>query len=159
GPPLLTDVNRDGRPDLVVGSGEQAIVLLNEPGGFRALPPIPVGFRVLSQAAADLDGDGAVDLVLAGVSGGAVVLGDGTGAFTLAQNFPLPRDFSLSLAIGDVNGDKLPDIAINGTTAGVSVLLGNGDGSFLFPPPERLSSNGTGLSSADVNRDGQPDLV
>jgi hypothetical protein len=41
----------------------------------------------------------------------------------------------------------------------VSVLLGNGDGSFQFAPPERISPDDASRFIADVNRDGRPDLV
>jgi hypothetical protein len=75
------------------------------------------------------------------------------------------------LAIGDVNGDGIPDLVVasdcissegcsSGTPGAVSVLIGNGDG--IFQPAVNYSVNGYGATSVaigDVNGDGHPDLL
>jgi hypothetical protein len=62
--------------------------------------------------------------------------------------------------VSDLNGDGLPDLAVaNFHDHSVSVLLGNGDGTFQaavdYPANEALSS----LAVADFNHDGVPDLA
>src|SRR5438034_902593 len=58
----------------------------------------------------------------------SVLLGNGDGTFGTKANFTTGT-FPLSLAIGDLNGDRKPDVVLASGT-GISVLLGNGDGSF-----------------------------
>jgi len=66
---------------------------------------------------------------------------------------------SLSIVVADVNGDGKPDLLLP-SSAGVSVLLGNGNGT--FQPAVTFSTGGIAtfsLAVADVNGDGKPDVV
>src|SRR5204862_442612 len=109
--------------------------------------------------AADLDGDGNVDLLLGGTQLWFVPgAGDGT--------FGTPRRAasrgSGGLLLRDFDGDGKLDLLVQeSSTAGVRLFLldGNGDGTFR---PERLVAEGsfsTRYSVADFNRDGAPDLA
>src|ERR1700733_8066789 len=67
----------------------------------------------------------------------SVLLGNGDGTFQVAQNYSSGGYQAWSIAVGDVNGDGKPDlVVVNGCAtsscqeAGLSVLLGNGDGTF-----------------------------
>lgn len=134
-------------------------------------------------AAGDVNGDGKPDLVVAnynytaaalaeGAQGGyssgsvSVMLGNGDGSFQARQDFAtlgLPR----SVAIADVNGDGKLDIAATGSgfnvaTSGfsnVSVLLGNGDGTFQAHQDYGDYEQSRAVAIADVTGDGRPDLV
>jgi hypothetical protein len=60
----------------------------------------------------------------------SVLLGNGDGTFQAARNFGV-GSYPLSVAVGDFNGDGVPDLAVaNASSNNVSVLLGNGDGTF-----------------------------
>ncbi len=75
-----------------------------------------------------------------------------------------PKTFSVgngatSVAVGDFNGDGKKDLAVaNQTDNTVSVLLGNGDGTFL-PATNYHATSPTYLTTGDFNNDGHPDLV
>jgi hypothetical protein len=104
-----------------------------------------------SVAAGDVNGDGDTDLVTGNYGSVSVLLGDGLGAFGIAQNYP-SGDYSDSPAIvlADFNNDSNADIAVNGAT----VLLGRGDGT--FSPP---LNSGAGSVAGDFNRDGWLDAA
>jgi hypothetical protein len=118
--------------------------------------------------AADVNGDGKLDLVLAN-GGVGVLLGNGDGTFQAAANYASGGDNAESVAVADVNGDGIPDLLVANECAGdcefdergaVGVLLGNGDGTF-----QAAVSYDTGgflansVAVGDVNGDGKPDLV
>jgi hypothetical protein len=82
-----------------------------------------------------------------------------------SQLFEAPRAFPIgvqpqSVAVGDLNKDGIPDLAVvNGGSGNVSVLLGDGAGTFQ---PALSYAAGVGPSSvviADLDGDGRPDLV
>ena len=170
----IADLNGDGRPDLVVTNSvdETIDVLLgNGDGTFRALEPIPVGAEPYSIAIADLNGDGKQDLVVANFSTGTVgvFFGNGDGTFQPERTFDLgPYSLPESVAVVDLNGDGKADIIVgalntqNGGDASVSVLMGNGDGT--FQPARKLLDFGSNsdlvaLAVADLNGDGKPDIA
>jgi VCBS repeat protein/putative metal-binding protein len=120
-------------------------------------------------AAADLDRDGHADLVAtnAATREVSVLLGDGHGGFGAERHFPAGRDVSPSgvdidaaLAVADLDGDAIPDLAVTSDeSTEVAVLRGVGDGTFR---PQTLYATGGGATSvvaADVDEDHRPDLV
>jgi len=126
---LLSDVNGDRRPDLVIShQTEQISILLNDGGGaFGHAPgsPIAVGADVFGFAVADINRDQKSDLVAATVDSVTVFTGDGR-RFVRAPGSPFaagPGAYNLTL--GDINKDGKPDVAAASFEANaVTLLLG-----------------------------------
>jgi FG-GAP-like repeat/Bacterial Ig-like domain (group 3) len=176
-PVAIADVNGDGKTDLVVVEGDSmfSVLLGNGDGTFQA----PVSYSsggpsAYSVAIADLNGDGKLDVVFAGdVTGREVVvgvlLGNGDGTFQTPVIYSTGTGGYDSVAIADLNGDGYADVVVasecldcahGANPGGVSVLLGNGDGT--FQAPTNYGSGGWDASSvaiADLNGDGYPDLA
>ena len=168
------DLNGDGWPDLtVVGANwtrTVIIVLINDGGGrfhrdrVYASPAID-GANLI--AAGDVDGNGIVDVVVAGRPYGEVLFGDlavllGTGSGQLAA----PRTVAglgpwSDLAVGDFNADGRLDAALAAhSDHAVRVRLATGDGT--FGSARRLGAfegAAEAVTSADLNHDGILDLA
>jgi hypothetical protein len=187
----VADVNGDGKLDLLVansGSHESgvstsnaAVLLGNGDGTFQTaeiFETYPQGLTSL--AVADLNDDGKPDVVettcffsttcLGGIGAVLVQLGNGDGTFQAPQVYRSGGYLPTMVALADVNLDgKLDAVVVNAgecqhcPSGGVTVLLGNGDGTFSpFAPAHRFSSGGSDAMSAalgDVNGDGRLDVV
>jgi FG-GAP-like repeat/FG-GAP repeat len=160
--------------------GHTVGILLGAGGGM--FPAQPVHYRVgrtenavpLRTVIGDLNGDGFMDLVTANLHDNSVsiLLGVGDGTFTSAVSYDVgggpdvPGNGSAdqrgpwSVAIGDLNGDGILDIAtplyMSNT---VSVLLGVGDGTFTGAVTYDVGSGPTGVAIGDLNVDGSMDLA
>ena len=125
---------------------------------------LPAGPHPRAMVSADVNGDGKPDLVTANFTGNSVsvLLSNGNGTFQSPRTFAVGanQSYAMSVALTDVNGDGKKDIVVaNGIGGTVSVLLGNGDGTFA---PQRTFAAGPNpycVSVLDVSGDGKPDII
>jgi hypothetical protein len=175
----LGDVNGDSHLDVVVGGSTTSVLLGNGDGTFQ--PAIITQFGgALGQLAdfklADVNGDGKLDLVAVNSLGSqavlSVALGNGDGTFRDPYAFSGVAFNPNSIAVGDFNGDGLPDAAIASretfcdseggscqTTGSVDVFLGSGGGLFGAPTHINPVPGAGSIAIGDFNGDGVPDLL
>jgi hypothetical protein len=199
---VTADFNGDGKPDLAFvnnfgtisapTSANVGVLINNGAGGFNTVVNTPNLSNVATElTAADLNGDGKLDLTVplygqcsAGTcsvpgSAVAILLGNGDGTFQAESDFQLTNNGTSYLnpyyaAIGDINGDGKPDLAVTiqsvspSTGQGIAVALGNGDGTFQTPTLLSSSPQNPAFASpplpgyvrmVDLNQDGNLDLV
>jgi hypothetical protein len=159
---VLTDLNDDKRPDLVVSLQEGSVVVAltgdGQPGPLRRFATGPGSTSLL---AVDLDNDSRVDLITnsPGDNSIRVLRGQGDGSFGEARRFEVGST-PAGLFAADVDGDGRLDVLAGAPAEhGVRVLPGLADGTL---GPSRLilaGPNPVEIRVADLNRDGKPDLV
>ena len=124
-----------------------------------------VGFPIV---VADFNGDGRKDLAGTGSAGVSVALGYGDGTFQTAWNYILGNGIGFEsrfgpagpiVALGEFNGDGIKDLAATRPNGRLSVLLGNGDGSFQYAFEYSLEQGSTSIAVGEFNGDGIQDLV
>ena len=166
------DFNADGKEDLAIsgrfgGLSEVGILLGNGDGTFQQGGSYSTGASPLAVVAADLNGDGKLDLATSNSQGVgvSVLLGNGDGTFQAAVNYPV-SGFPESLAVADLNGDGKPDLAVANlltltanAKSTVSVLLGNGDGTFQPETTYPVGKEPFFVAVGDFNGDLKKDLA
>lgn len=165
----LADVNGDGFSDFVeAGNATVSVFLGNGDGTFDSVITSASLSTSQDLELADFDHDGNLDLVRSYSSNFGVQLGNGDGTFGaistyLVQSGGLPAAYYLDL--GDFDGDGEHDVAVSVFSAtgndNVSILLGNGDGTFQSSY-QAFSTTGTineGIGVTDLNGDGFDDIV
>ena len=177
----LLDTNN---ANLLVGTGGLAgTVGTQTVGGINS--PVAVGNKPQSVVAGDFNGDGFIDLAVLNASDKniSILTGDGTGKFTASATYATGAG-PVALVVADFDGDGNLDLAVANygdpgnptgtpvippTNPSVSILLGNGDGTFNPPPSHTASlsypvtpltiASLTSLAVGDFNEDGIPDLA
>jgi hypothetical protein len=167
------DFNHDGLPDILSMNNSGSItIVINRGGDFNA--PRGVAFSQLGFAldrfiagdlkSADLNGDGALDLVVAGsgLSDAAIMFGAGRNKFSdpVLISSGVTNGLPITVEIQDFNNDGKLDLAVlYATTRNVVALLGDGQGGFTPSATINFGPNVFEINSADFNNDGNLDLV
>ncbi|MEM7230931.1 MAG: FG-GAP-like repeat-containing protein [Planctomycetota bacterium] len=150
----------DGTVDVELG-----VLVLEDRG------PVPFGgpcCRTLSSGTAlndailaDVDSDGALDLVGADIWGAAVVVyGDGKGEFGRQESFPIGDGRPWAIVPGDWNGDGAIDLALPlRDSSEIAILLGARDGTFEVASKFPAGGGPQAIASGDFDEDGALDLV
>jgi sugar lactone lactonase YvrE len=182
------DFNGDGIPDLALlcttniygGTAAFTIFLGKDDGTFTAglttQTQIEVNDSIGYTIARDFNGDGKTDLALLTYPSGfthdnvTTLLGNGDGTFVVSATSlvynpgPVGGDVIVgSMVAADFNGDGKMDLAVVGDyvgTGGVTIVLGNGDGTFTATGTNLELTQGFGsVATGDFNGDGIPDLL
>ncbi len=156
--PLISDFNGDGNMDMAVSNtsgGSVGIYLGNGDGTFQT-PITTAAPNAIYSAAADVNRDGKVDLVVASRTT-QLYLGNGDGTFQAPQS--LLSDYGPT-QIADVDGDGNLDVAVTSLRSSIEVASGNGDGTFRTASSFSVGSYAVGeFILQDLNGDGRPDVA
>jgi hypothetical protein len=172
------DFNGDGKLDVAVrepfpGDDTSVGIFFGAGDGtFVAGPSYTIDHGSGSSAilAADLNGDGILDLVASGCEGTcvSVLIGNGNGTFAPAQTYQTGAPGSSwvqSLGVGDFKNNGIQDLVVINSTNSIDgpsvigILLGNGDGTFQAPITYTDMYFPTSVAVADFNGDGNLDLA
>jgi hypothetical protein len=188
---VVADFNGDKVPDAFIADtgediapppGWQSQLILSAPGGLvidgTARLPQQNAYTYFTDAA-DVNGDGSVDLYLGNTQSlpPEVLLNDGHGHFSVLPNSLPSKPFAstgeaIDMKTPDLNGDGIPDMLISWTKGNpfyhgqwIQVLIANGDGTFRdetatrLPQVDNVADPIVGLKLIDVNRDGAADIA
>jgi hypothetical protein len=172
------DFNRDGHPDLAVSNAASAsvsVLLGNGDGSFQ--PPrtysisqpggglLGLSIGTFSVEAADVTGDGILDLVTANsiTNDVSVLAGNGNGTFKAAKTYPIGSHVGdgllpFALSVGEFDSDHAPDLVVGGLDS-VTIMQNNGSGAFHSTHNYFVGLDIACTKVADLNGDGKPDIV
>ena len=177
----IGDLDGDGKLDLAVATYEGAAVSIlrntSTPGSinagsFAAKMDLASGATTFDVKLADLDGDGRRDLVVARYDSGVMTVirnlsspgSLSTSSFASNVNFTVGNAYEL--AVGDLDGDAKPDVAVAKHTAAAVAVLRNvstvgtlSSNSFAAPVSFTTGSSPHGVAIGDLDGDGKPDLA
>ena len=138
--------------------------LATGPGTFaNTTAAFSTGADPRAMAAADVNGDGATDLLVVNYASNNlsvfINLNDGSGAFAAQSTSPIGTG-PTQMLLADLDKDgKLDVVATNGSSNAISVRLGQAGGNFANAVSVSVGSNPIYLASGDWNGDGNPDLA
>jgi hypothetical protein len=169
------DANGDGNADIITTNleGDNVTILLGDgKGGFKQSvgSPFPCGDSPFNFAIGDVNGDGKPDLAIvnspsssarSGKDGLTILLGDGAGGFKMMTGSPFATGkIPNRVAIGDVNGDGVNDIAVSSPDGNnITLFLMSSSGTVASGSTIAVGGKPKGLAIRDLNGDGKADVV
>lgn len=174
GSTFVADLNGDGRPDLILGSGSVAGILLADPANPGKFLPesfvsLPGGGTL--QAIADVTGDGVADLLVSSPGELDVLPGNPAqpGTFGPVAAYPFPTELVAyapgAVRVADINSDGYPDVVTGTAENHLVIFYGQANGTLssgttLVTGPANPSEwQNVDLALADLDGDGLPDIV
>jgi hypothetical protein len=165
---VAADINNDGKVDLICanvgssGSGGRTLSVMtnNGSGGFKLASTPGVGLSPGEVVAADINGDGKLELICQNNSDKtqSILTNNGSGVFSLSATLNL-SPISIGFSMLDINGDGRPDIITGSYSTNIlTVFTNNGSGVFGFNTTLKIGFDFGGLTAADINGDGRLDL-
>ena len=148
----VRDLDGDGMGEILIEGGSASVLVPNLGGGAMGSPRTYLISHPV--AAADVDGDGRLDLIGQGPTGLTILVG-GTTDFVEAGPFQICRRGG-GLAVADVTGDARPDIAC---TDQRRVRIHPNLGNLAFGERVELAGVGNVSSVADWDHDGDQDII
>jgi uncharacterized protein (TIGR03437 family) len=150
------DFNRDGFADVAITVAPSHMIVFLGNGDGTLQPGVIYAGTAGGLAIGDFNGDSISDLA----TKGGILIGNGDGTFKSEQ--PYPSGLLGTPTVADFNGDGKQDILIatsntQGTPTGLTLLIGNGDGTFTAQATYSGAYASTAVS--DFNGDGRPDIA
>ncbi len=143
------------------GQDVVSVLVGNGKGGFASPVTYPTAPFPASVTAADLNGDGKIDLAVAAANGNVVTVfwGNGDGTFSGEENCGAGDIPSGVIAADLTNNGKNDLIVSNSQGNSFSVIMNNGNGTFQSRLDYVAGTNAYSVAMADFNGDGVPDLA
>jgi FG-GAP-like repeat len=167
----LGDLTGDKRPEIVVGvrpqfDTEQPFFTVNANSGSGTFGSpsstgVGSGEAVEGVAVGDVGGDGDTDVATGNRNGeGVLFFGNGAGGFPSTVGLSRPEDVGSVLApvVADFTGDHVPDVA-SGNEGPLTLYKGHSDNTVGGPKEYGSGVNASASVAADVDRDGDRDIV
>ncbi len=164
----VADVNGDGKPDIVASDSNLGVlVMMNNGTGAFGNPVVYPDDRPAFVKVADVNHDGKADVITAGGFYGSgahtwqtsVFINKGNGIFASRVSYSAAGQI-MGLAIGDLDGDANPDIALTqNNTNSISVLTNNGNGTYAAAQSFATGGSPASVVVGDLNGDGRADII
>lgn len=165
----IADFNGDGRPDIVIvseddvkfGRREVHEYFLSSPTGYQRILGVLPDSEADAVVHGDVDGDSALDLVIAGAGPVILLKGDGRGGFKdISKGLPANSRVVQDIELADLDGDGDLDLVM-GQEGGHALWLGDGRGGFTdasdrLPDPGKVEARK--VAHVDIDGDGDLDL-
>jgi len=172
----VADINMDGNDDIITTNLEGdnvSILLCDGKGNFKEAEgsPFPCGNSPFGVAIGNVNADSKPDLAIinspastsdrTGINGLTILLGDGTGKFKTIAGSPFPAGkIPNHVAIGDVNGDGVADIAVSDNDSNtITLFLMSKKGNISTSSMIMVGNHPKGVAIADLNGDGKCEIV